>query len=78
MAKDNHMAFQFDPKLTVEDNLQRFSDALNAQDPEFAVIFRTHIYLMLPFSAEANDRGDARVAFNKAIAAALDALGETP
>lgn len=66
--------FQFDPTRTVDDNIERFLDVLDARDSDLATIFRQQIGLMLPLPLDPQARSAARMKFNSAVLKAIDVL----
>jgi hypothetical protein len=65
--------FSFDPDLGPAENIERFHRHMATVDPELAELLRNHIGEVLPLPTGSPQRTAKRSAFNRAIAAALDA-----
>lgn len=63
--------FEFDPKLTPADNIEKFFKHLDGQNAPFAKMLRENIDTMLPL-AEGQQRTTDRNLFNDAITKLLD------
>lgn len=70
--------FRFDPALSLKENIDRFLAHLRRRDPELSELFAAQLSGMLPLPQDAQERAARRLAFNAAIAAALDADGKKP
>lgn len=70
--------FSFDSSLSAEANIERFYAHLSTLDANFAALLKNNLSTMLPLSDSSQIRGTRRVAFNRAIMAALEKSEATP